>query len=255
MGFLDNLMGGLGTGIAAKVAGIPQFNKPKEPPRGTQAGQLQEKYYRGLYGNKLNPWEWQGGSGEGGVSAPIASGMEARNTLQKKQNVDMAMQSADLSNKVEVARIGANATMKAAGVSEGDKPIYGLPGAKAKQAETQVNINQKMVNKVKEETELTIQEAKRVAAEIKILAQELKIKTLDATYREYLIWSEIMGKGGSIAGGAILLKKGLSKPAISKIKSIGEWIKSKTKGKGRIPHKDAYPLSKPKKLLGKKDRY
>lgn len=108
--FAQSLMTGLGTGIASKALSL--FDKKEKPIRGKAAGQLQKKYYEGLYGDKLNPWEWQGHSGEGGVSAPVATGQQARNTLQEKQNVDIAMQSAQLKNNIEVAKIGAGLTPK-----------------------------------------------------------------------------------------------------------------------------------------------
>lgn len=108
--FVQSLMGSLGTGIASKAVSF--FNKKEKKLSPKQQGLDQKTYFESLYGNNLNPWEWAGagGHGQGGTAAPNAQGLQARNTLQNKQNVDISMQQAQLKNNIDVAKIGAGLT-------------------------------------------------------------------------------------------------------------------------------------------------
>lgn len=109
--FSNSLMTSLGTGIASKGLSLLAGKKEKRTsPAGEGFGQ--KAYFKALYGNKLNPWEWAGagGHGQGGTAAPNAAGIQARNTLQEKQNVDISMQAAQLRNNIDVAKIGAGLT-------------------------------------------------------------------------------------------------------------------------------------------------
>ena len=99
--FATSLMSGLGAGIASK--GLSTLNKkPETPVVGKQAGQRQKKYFEGLYGNNLNPWEWAGagGHGEGGTAAPNAQGIQNRKTLQdqmdRQERIEMARNATQL---------------------------------------------------------------------------------------------------------------------------------------------------------------
>lgn len=119
--FVDNLLSGLGTGIASKAvsSGFGAFDKKEKRLSPTVEGYNQKKYFKALYGNKLNPWEWAGagGHGQGGTAAPNAAGLQARKTSREQQNTQQGLQTAQaimqqkqLDNNIEVAKIQAGLT-------------------------------------------------------------------------------------------------------------------------------------------------
>lgn len=231
MSFIENMMGGLGTGIAAKMVA----SKKEIPIRGKPAGKLQEQYYRGLYGNKLNPWEWQGNQGEGGVAPAISTSIGQRNLERTKMPKEAAIQGAQMSTQRDVATIHAKAQTDSAKIAAGFKP-----GGKDDQ-EPKLSTTQSLKN-VKTQSDFHLNNAKMRAISISNDKQRQEIQNLkqdrlfkiqetikegmQAKWSEEKILSQIIQNAGTTIGVAGILFKTFRQVLMKQF--------SKFKNKGKI---------------------
>ena len=176
------LLGSIGSGLASGILGKIFGGNSKKEPSPYQHGLNQKDYFKGLYGDKLNPWEWagSGGFGVGGTAAPSIAALGAQNLERQKVPKEAAIAGAQMQTQKEIAQIQAKATTDSARINRGmhtDEPDN-YHGDKLMEAQVN-NLNKKTEHvKTQIKRDKTINDilrtAKSLSEELNTMFQTLK---------------------------------------------------------------------------------